>query len=106
GGAVGGDGLAPKALRRRPPVLVAAPPPAVNLPRSQTDRLSLRVHRKALCSDLDGVAPRRRPDEGGRAQRRAQLPRQVSRCVVCLRAAESGELGNGQEGGEKGVRGD
>src|SRR6185312_14569399 len=61
---------------------------------------------QSAAADLElaaegGVDARRQPDEGRRAQRRSQLPRQVSRCVVCLRAAESGELGDGEEGGEQ-----
>ncbi len=49
---------------------------------------------------------RRRPDEGRGVQRRTQLPRQECRCVVCLPAAESGELGDGERGGEKERSGD
>ena len=48
---------------------------------------------------------RRRPDEGG-IQRRTQFPRQESRRVVCLRAVESGELGDGERGGAEERGGD
>src|SRR5207248_6910735 len=79
----------------------------------ETERQSVvaRADLQSALADLElsaqrGMDARRRPDEGSRAQRRAQLPRQVSRCVVCLRAAESGELGDGKEGGEKERGGD
>src|SRR6266511_3543165 len=88
-------------------------------PTGEARRLSgtfpLERHAQCLGAAPYGEAPgrqgdlevtRRRPDEGGGVQRRTQLPRQESRCVVCLCDAESGELGDGEKGGEKERGGD
>src|SRR5439155_22251050 len=96
-------GLATDAVRVLTPGCVAG--------ETERERVPARGDLQPASADLElpaqgGMDARRRPDEGRRAQRRAQLPRQVSRCVVCLRAAESGELGDGEEGGEQERGGD
>ena len=90
-------------------------PGAPRLAEAERDTGVTRRDLEAAVADLElpaegrldepGCCVRRRPDEGP-VQRRTKLPRQEDRCVVCPRAAESGELGDGERGGEKERSGD
>ena len=64
----------------------------------QAQRVWTSLDAEPLGRNRDLEVVSRLPDEGRGVQRRTQLPRQECRCVECLRAAESGELGDGNKG--------
>src|SRR2546422_1861527 len=91
---------------RRDPVCERGGVPRLPADERQPKRVRPALDLESIGRERDVDVVRRPPDEGCPVQRRTQLPRQECRCVVCLRAAESGELGDGEQGGEKERGGD